>query len=178
MRGFIRPETTRFFRRWAETFAAGVIALVGLRVFWGAYTHFNWIGAAIGGLLMLIGLAAGWAAYHRAQFNREGDGPGLIEVTERQISYLTALGGDTVDIAAMTRLEIRSVPSLGRVWVLKQSDGPTLFIPITAAGSKNLFDAFSALPGIEQARLIEAVNSNDERKQVIWRAGPKFRALT
>ncbi|NOX74300.1 MAG: hypothetical protein GXP03_12015 [Alphaproteobacteria bacterium] len=182
MSGFIRPEMARFVRRWAETFAAGVIALVGLRIFWRAYTHYNWMGEAIGGLLMLIGFAAGWAAYRRAQFNHGGDGsvlpPGLIEVTERQISYFTSLGGDTVDIAAMTRLEIRSIPSLGRVWVLKQSEGPTLFIPVGAAGAKNLFDAFSALPGIEQSRLIEAVNTGGEHKRVIWRGDPKFRALT
>jgi hypothetical protein len=178
MSGLIRPEMARFFRRWAETIAAGVIALVGLRIFWRAYTHYNWMGEALGGLLILIGLAASWAAYRRAQFNRGGDGPGLIEVTERQISYMTSLGGDTVDIAAMTRLEIRSTPSLGRVWVLKQSDGPTLFIPVGAAGAKNLFDAFSALPGIEQARLIEAVNTDQDHKQVIWRADRQFRALT
>jgi hypothetical protein len=178
MSGFIRPEMARFLRRWAEPLAAGVIALVGLRIFWRAYTHFNWMGEAIGGLLILIGVAAGWAAYRRVQFNHEGDGPGLIEVTERQISYMTSLGGDTVDIAAMTRLELRSIPSLGRVWVLKQSEGPTLFIPVGAAGSKKLFDAFTALPGLEQSRLIEAVKSDIDHKLVVWRADTKFRTLT
>lgn len=180
MSGFIRPDTARFFRRWAEPIGAGGLALLGLYLLYRGTMRYNMVLQAIGLVLLLIGIAAFWAAYRRVQFNREGpnEGPGLIEVTERQITYLTPVGGGSVDLEAMTRLEIRYTMEFGRVWTLKQSEGPTLFIPISAAGSEKLFDAFSALPGMEPAKLIAAVNTESDQRVVIWRGSPRFRALT
>ena len=178
MSGFIRPELAQFFRRWREPIAAGVLAWVGAMFLWRGFTQYNWMSEAIGIVLLLIGLALFWAGYRRVQFNRQGDGPGLIEVTERQIYYMTPQGGGSVAIADMTRLEIRTMIEIGRVWVLKQSDDATLFIPLNAAGSEALFDAFSALPGMEVNNLIAAVNKTGETRQIVWRGTPKFQALT
>jgi len=99
-------------------------------------------------------------------------------VDEAQISYMTPTGGDSVALAALTRLELRHSPSDGRVWVLKQSEGPSLYIPVSAAGADGLFDAFSALPGIDTARLVAAVNAQSDQRDVIWRRPDRFRALT
>ncbi len=178
MSGFIRPELTQFFRRWREPIAAGVLAVIGAYFLWRGFVRYNSVLEIIGLVLLLIGLALVWTAYRRAQFNRTGRGPGLIEVTERRITYLSSQGGDSVDIAAMTRLEMRSTIEFGRVWVLKQSEGPSLYIPVSAAGSEALFDAFSALPGMETAKLIAALDTTGDQRTVIWRGSPRFRALT
>ncbi len=178
MSGFFRPETQKWLSRWREPVIAAIVALVGGRILWRGYIRYDWMLQAIGLILLLGGLAAFWAAYRRSQFGVGGLGPGLVEVTERRISFMTAAGGDFVDITAITRLEIRTTIAFGRVWVLKQSEGATLFIPLDATGSDTLFDAFSALPGIDPKRLIAAVNATGDSRDIIWRAQARFRALT
>lgn len=178
MSGFIRPDLARFFSRWAEPIGAGTLAIIGALMLWRGLSHYNGMQQILGVILLLAGLGLFWAAYRRAQFNRDGDGPGLIEVTERQVTYMTPTGGGSVDLEAMNRLEVRTTLEFGRVWVLKHSEGPSLFIPISAAGSEKLFDAFSALPGLEPAKLIAAVNNPGDQRLVIWRSDPQNRALT
>lgn len=178
MSGFIRPEIRAWLARWAEPMVAGTLAVVGLGILWRGFNRFDWMLQLIGAVLLLIGLASTWAGYRRSQFAQNDTGPGLVEVAERQIRYLTPNGGGAVDIEAMTRLEIRTMIDLGRVWVLKQSEGPVLFIPLSATGSETLFDAFSALPGMDVKLLIAAVNDGSDHRSVIWRGAPGFRALT
>jgi len=185
MSGFMRPEMQKWLRRWGEPLGAGLVALVGIRLLWRGFARYDWMLELIGLAFLMIGFAAFWAAYRRSQFASGGAVPGLvpglIDVTERRISLMTPEGGGNggfVDIAAMTRLEIRTSIEMGRVWVLKQSEGPTLFIPLEAAGSDKLFDAFSVLPGIDPVKLIAAAKSDSDHRVVIWRGSPRFRALT
>jgi len=175
---FLRPELVAWLRRWAESLISGGTALAGLVMLWHGFTRFNQVLELLGLVLLVIGGAMFWASYQRTRFARGQQGPGLVEVTERQISYLTAEGGDSVDLEALTRLELRSSLSEGRVWVLKAAQGPTLFIPTAAAGADRLFDAFSALPEMDTARLVAAINAKGEQRDVIWRAPTRFRALT
>ncbi len=174
----IRPELLRWLGRWGESVGAGALAMIGLLLLWRGLERYNWMTQAIGVGLLALGAAAFWASYQRSRFSAHRHGPGLVEITERRISYLTPAGGGSVDIAAMTRLELRSTLEFGRVWVLKQSEGPTLFVPVSATGAENLFDAFSALPGIETAKLISALNSPGDQRNVVWRGSPRFRPLT
>ena len=177
--GFIRPEIRRLAIRWAEPSAASLVVLTGLIVLLRGIARYNLVAELVGLAILLLGLAAFWAGLRRAQFRLHGaDGPGLVEVTEQQISYLTAEGGASVELQMMSRLEIRHSIGLGRVWVLHQSGAPTLYIPVSAKGTGALFDAFAALPGIDTQRLIAALNSNAERRLVIWRRSGEIRALT
>jgi len=178
MSGLIRPELRRKLARWAEPIIAAIVVLVGLRFLWRGLSRYDWMADAIGIVLIAIGLAVFWAAFRRVQFKRDELGPGLVDVTERRITYMTPVGGGSVDLEAMTRLEMRSTLEFGRVWVLKQSEGATLFIPVTAAGSEKLFDAFSVLPGLDPAKLLAALKTNSDQRDVIWRGSPRFRALT
>ncbi len=178
MSGFLRPQTKKWLSRWGEPLGAALVAALGGWLFWRGYGRYDWMLELIGLSLTPAGLAAGWAAFRRAQFAAENAGPGLVDVTERRVSYLTSEGGDFVDLEAMTRLEIRPTAGSGRLWVLKQSDGPTLYIPVTATGADQLFDAFSALPGVDQAKLIAAVHAPVDHRQVIWRGTGRFLRLT
>lgn len=178
MSGFIRPELRRQMTRWAEPIMAAGVALLGLMFLVRGLQRYNFITEAIGVVLLLIGAAAFWAAFRRVQFRQVGKGPGLVDVTERRITYMTSLGGDSVDLEAMTRLEIRNSMEFGRVWALKQAGGPTLFIPVAAAGSEKLFDVFAVLPDIDVAHMVASVNSSDANRTVIWRGDGRFPALT
>lgn len=178
MSSFIRPALKQELRRWAETAVTACLTVFGVFLIWRGIEGYNSILQSIGLVIFFVGIGLLWTAVRRAQFHRKGDGPGLIEVTERQVTYLAPYGGGSVDLEAMTRLEIRSSVEFGRVWVLKQSEGASLFIPVAAAGSDTLFDAFSTLPDIDVAKLVSAVNSDSDQRDVIWRGSPRFRALT
>ncbi|MBZ0128965.1 MAG: hypothetical protein K8F59_07600 [Rhodobacteraceae bacterium] len=178
MSGFLRPELKGQLIRWAEPVGAGAVALLGAVLIWRGFSRYDDITLMIGIALLLLGAAAFAAAYRRAQFHRDADGPGVVEVTERQITYMTPHGGGSVDIEALTRIEIRTLLEHGRSWVLKQSEGPALYIPIDAYGVDKLFDAFAVLPGLEPARLIAALKAGGDQRDVVWRGPPGFRALT
>jgi hypothetical protein len=174
----IRPELRLWLTRWGETLGAGVLASVGALTIWRGVLRYNWLTQSIGATLLFIGLGLFWVSFQRSRFSGRQIGPGLVEVTERQIRFMTANGGSAVDIAAMTRLELRTTIEYGRVWMLKQSEGPTLFIPVATTGSEKLFDAFSILPGMDPAKLIAAINSRSTDREIIWRGSTGFRALT
>jgi len=174
----LRPELRIWLTRWAESLAAGGLAVLGVLAILRGFHRYNQVLEMIGLVLVLLGGAVFWAAFQRARFARAQRGPGLVEVDERQIRYLTSYGGDTVDLAALTRLELRSSIDIGRIWVLKQAYGPTLFVPTSAAGADKLFDAFLALPEIDSARLVAAINAKGDQRDVIWRAPNRFRVLT
>jgi len=178
MNGFLRPEMRKWLSRWGEPLGAALVALFGARVLWRGVVRYDWMLELVGLFFLLIGLAAGWAAFRRAQFTVGNTGPGLVEVTERRITYMTPEGGGFVDIEAMTRLEMRRAWDRGRVWALKQSDGPSLYIPIDATGADKLFDAFSVLPGMDPAMLIAASNADGDHRMVIWRGKGRFLSLT
>lgn len=173
-----RPEVVRWLSRWSESLAAGGLTLMGLWALWRGFTRFNGVLELLGLALIILGAAVFWASYQRTRFARGQQGPGLVEVDERQIRYLTATVGASVDLAALTRVELRSGIETGRIWVLKNADGPTLFIPVSAAGADRLFDAFATLPDFDTARLVAAVNASGDQRDVIWRAATRFRALT
>lgn len=178
MSGFLRPEMKDHLQRWAEPVLAAVLAILGALLIWRGFARYDDITAMIGVALLVLGAAAFAAAFRRAQFHRAADGPGVVEVTERQITYMTPDGGGSVDIEALTRIEIRTMLKIGRTWVLKQSEGPALYIPIDAYGVDKLFDAFAVLPGLEPSRLIAALNARSAERDVVWRGPPGFRALT
>ncbi len=174
----IRPELRDWLDRWGETLIAGAVFLLGVWLIWHGYHRYNWMTQAIGLVLMVLGAALFWASYQRSRFSPRQQGPGLVEVTERRITYLTSLGGTSVDVAAMTRLELRTHDSFGQYWVLRHEDGPSLYIPTEATGAENLFDAFAVLPGIEPGKLIAAQKVTTTHRNVIWRRAGQFPTLT
>lgn len=148
----IRPEAMAVLRPWRETALALAVAAAGLRL------------AAEGGVLLLplglglTALGAVWAlnAWRRMRFAQNVGAPGMVEVNEGQIAYLgPAFGG----YAALEDLvEIRLMTMRGRrLWRLKQADGQVLLVPVDAAGAAALFDAFAALPGMDTAALVSAL---------------------
>jgi len=153
---FIRPEARATLWRLREMLAAAAVALAGL-----------WL-ILLGGLFLLlvgglvIGLAGGLAllGLRRLRFAQEGMAPGVVEVDEGQISYLgPAFGGS---ISTPELVELRLLTAAGRrMWRLKQADGQALLIPVEAVGAERLFDAFSALPGLDTQALVEALDARN-----------------
>lgn len=148
----IRPELAAAAHRWREVAAAGGVGAAGLWVASGG----GWVLVPLGGVI--VAAAGVWAvnAWRRMRFAQDVAAPGIVEVNEGQIAYMgPAFGG----YAALEDLvEIRLMTMRGRrLWRLRQADGQALLVPVDAAGAAALFDAFAALPGMDMAALVAAL---------------------
>ena len=160
---FIRPEAAAELKRWREAFvAAGVLAL-GL---WWGLTSFGllrWIGWA----LALAGGAFLWAAVQRARFHAGHGGLGVVEVDERQITYLAPAGGGIASLDLLTEVSLGPDRAGLPVWRFR-SGGDTLAIPVSAEGTTALFDVLTALPGANIEAAIRASRGRPPNRVVIW----------
>ena len=169
----IRPEVTTLFKRYSGAIAAGVIVLFGLWLMaLGGYILFP-LGlavAAIGGTLTV-------SALRKARFAQEVAAPGIVELDEAQVGYLAPELGGYLSLDELVELRILSLRGR-RVWRLKQADGQALLIPVDAAGSDRLFDAFANLPGMDSGALVAALQPSAlpqggltlaAETRVIWR---------
>ena len=85
----IRPELRARMYRWREVLVSLAVAAFGVWVFFlGGYFF-----GALGLLICGVAIGSGVIAARRLRFDVRGDTPGLIEVTEGQITYMSATGG-------------------------------------------------------------------------------------
>lgn len=161
----IRSDLAERLRPWAETLAA--LAATGFGVW--VFLLGGWVFWPLG---TLIAAAAGaWAldARRRMRFRHAGLGPGLVELDEGAIRYLSPnrlLGGE---IALRDLSEIRLMRLNGRShWRLKSADGQALLVPIDASGAEGLAGAFATLPGIDMGRIASALSPQAPTIQTVW----------
>lgn len=165
---FIRPEAAKFLRSYAEVFAGGLIALIGLY----NILRPGWVLQALGVVCILAGGAIAYTAFRRARFPAAKDGPGVVEVDERQISYFSAYSGGAVSIEALARIRIETTDSgpwgEDMYWIFEEDGGNTLHIPASASNIEGLFDAFSALDGVNYDAVTKATGSTENGEFLIW----------
>jgi hypothetical protein len=171
---FIRPEVAIWLLRWRESLVGGGLVGIGLWMFWRGLVRHNLIFQAAGAAVAIVGFSIAVTSYRRTAFALGGGtstaGPGVVEVTERRITYLTSIGGGIVHLDVLTRIELRNLPDGGRAWLLKQRGYQSILIPVDAVGSDQLFDVFSSLSGLEPDRLVAAVRSTAQPRTVVWQA--------
>lgn len=162
---FIRPEARAAVARWREAIAGAVVLALGL---WWALTSLGlirWAGVA----LVLIGAALAWAGAQRARFRGGHGGLGVVHVDERQVTYLAPVGGGFASLDALVQVEVaRDLAGLP-VWRFS-SPGEVLTIPLNAEGTDALFEALSALPGVDMQAAIRATSGRPDGPVVIWQA--------
>ncbi|MFN3722658.1 MAG: hypothetical protein ACK4VZ_06415 [Paracoccaceae bacterium] len=148
----IRPEARAALWRWREVALGGAVLALGLWLMrLGGY-----LLLPLGGAVGLAGVALAVLAWRRLRFASHGDAPGVVQVDEGQVSYMGPQVGGFVSLRDM--IELRLIGMRGqRLWRLKQADGQALLIPVEAAGSDALFDAFASLPGMSSADLVTAL---------------------
>jgi hypothetical protein len=157
----IRPE----LRPYRETVAALVATGLGLWVF----SRGGWVFWPLGALI--AGASALWAldAWRRLRFRSRATAPGVVELDEGAIRYLSPdrlLGGE---IALRDLSEIRLLRLNGRAhWRLKSLDGQALLVPVDARGADGLASAFAALPGVDMGRISAALKADGPTMQTLW----------
>ena len=160
---FIRPEAQAALLRWLEVLVGG--GMVALGLYWALSVGglLGWVGWA----LAIIGAALAMIGVRRVKFRQDGQGPGVVRVDEGKISYFGPLHGGAVAASELERLTLDPTHHPA-VWILEQPGWPPLHIPVNAAGTEDLFDAFSALPGLDSGQLIRHLNRDSPMPQVIW----------
>jgi len=165
---FVRPEVVAQILRWREALAAGGVTILGLWALGRGLGRGDWLMQGIGGVLVLGGAVVAWAAIQRARFRGGGQGPGLVRVTERQITYMGPIHGGAVALSRIEELALVPAGDGDLHWMLYHEDGPPLAIPLSADGAEALFDAFAALPGLDTARLVAAAQGHAPEKRLVW----------
>ncbi|MEO0938980.1 MAG: hypothetical protein AAFY38_12575 [Pseudomonadota bacterium] len=160
---FFRPEAKAALWRFREVLAGAAAALLALWWLVGA----GWLLTYIGGALLLASGALVAIGLQRARFRGPGGGAGVVQVTEGQISYFGPLTGGAVAVRDLERITLdrAQVPAH---WQLDQKGMPSLLIPVNAAGSEALFDAFAALPGLRTERMLGELHAGAANAVVIW----------
>ncbi|WP_156882930.1 hypothetical protein [Rhodovulum sp. P5] len=162
----IRPEVLERLLRWREALGGAAIAASGIWVFgFGGYFY-----RGLGVLFVLVGLGLAISALWRLRFRGSGAAPGVVQVDEGQITYLSAEGGGFVALSELNAVTLEFDGAGRRYWVLSQTGFPTVRIPTDAEGAEALFDAFMVLPGVSAGPLIAAVNRAPSNGPVtLWR---------
>ena len=159
----IRAELRAQLLRWRESLAG--LALAGLGGYWGLTSFgvlqwLGWAGVGLGAMLAVAGV-------QRARFRQPGQGPGVVTVDERQVTYFGPLSGGAVTLEALRALDLDRA-SRPAHWILYQDGQPPLAIPANAAGAEALFDAFAALPGLGTERMLAELQGPPGKVARIW----------
>lgn len=163
---FFRPEAQAALWRWRECILGGGLVLLGLWLVLGP----GLLLAVPGYALILAGAAAVWLGVQRARFRGADGGAGAVQVDEGQITYFGPLTGGTVALREMDRLSLERAMFPAH-WRLDQPGQSPLLIPVNAAGSEALFDAFASLPGLRTERMLTELHATRHQAVVIWRRG-------
>ncbi|MEL6550478.1 MAG: hypothetical protein AAFQ54_09555 [Pseudomonadota bacterium] len=150
----IRPEARRVLMDWKEILAGGLLIIVGGNWLTTGHT----LQPILGGVFALVGAALIAAGWRRVRFPAAEGGPGLVDVTERQITYMTGHGGAALAIDSLARVEVEARPN-GHAWIFTGLSGETLRIPGDARGADKLFDALVPLPGINYDQAVQAARA-------------------
>ncbi len=163
---FMRKEALAGVARWREAMVG--LAVTGLGLYWFVSIPglLRWPALA----LALVGAAVTWSGVQRARFYRGKGGLGLVQVDERQIIYLAPVGGGFASLEALTRVEIAPDRAGFPVWRFR-SPGEELTIPVNAEDSEKLFEALTALKGVNMEAAIRAAAGKPDKPVLIWSKG-------
>ena len=169
MANLIRPEAKAALLRHQQTIMGGAIVALGL---WLASLSFGivlWFAYAV----TLVGFVVAIDGLRRARFSKaaSGDGPGIVEIDERRISWMSAHFGGAVDMDLLKMVEVQVTAGAKALWIFTQTDGQRLAVPSAAQGAEKLIDALAALKGFDFATALKALEAKKEQRFVLWRAG-------
>jgi hypothetical protein len=169
----IRPEAAATILRWREA----ILGVTGILLGAGMMATSTGLPALLGLALALIGVVLAVTGLRHARFDVSDEiAPGVVEVVEGQITYLSPITGGSVALDDLVEVVFRRTAMGEAFWRLVSTES-TLYIPEGARGAEQLLDALSPLPGFDGGRMIRAVRSRRETTVKVW-SRPDHAALT
>jgi hypothetical protein len=169
----IRPEAAETILRWREALLGATGVLLGI----GMMATSSGLSALLGLALALVGAVLGISGIRHARFDTaEEDAPGLVEVDEGQITYLSPVMGGAVALDDLVEVVFRRTAMGEAFWKLVSTEA-TIYIPEGARGAEQLLDALAPLPGFDGGKMIRAVRARREATVKVW-SRPDHAALT
>lgn len=160
---FIRPEAAAVMNRWREAICGGTVLILGLFWIFGSRGLLYLLGFPV----VIIASVLIWVGIQRGRFRTDAGGAGAVQIDEGQIAYFGPMTGGAVALADLERLTlVRSLKPAH--WRLETPNAHGLLIPVNAAGSEALFDAFAKLPDLKTERMLAELNCSDDQPVVIW----------
>ena len=158
----IRPEALERLRDWREALIGlGLIAAGGWLML-----HPGYILPGLGAAVAFTGLALGLVGLRRLRCRAVGEGPGVVQGIEGQISFFGPHGGGVIARDEIIRLWLSAD---GTHWLVRAPDGRHLSIPRAARGAEALFDTFATLDGLDIAQLLRRIEAAPSlTDQLIW----------
>jgi len=168
---FVRPPIAAHFSKWHEAYFVVAILLFGTWMYLYGAARLNLIMQGLGLVVSLVGIILLRTTIQRIRFQLGQKAPGIVDVTEREISYFGPMHGKTISLDSLNKIELRESEAYAAIWVLHHSDGDPMIVPTTAKGSGRLFDAFASLSGVKMDMLVSAINQTPIQAKVIWQRG-------
>lgn len=137
---------------WHAMFGTGIIPYVGLAI------------AMAGAILLFTG-------FQRARIRSGKDGPGMVEVIERQVTYFSARNGVSFSLDDVSAINIDTTGGPNdeeMVWVFDVRGEGTFHIPGDAVGSEKLFDAVAGFMGANTRNVIRASGAKTTERFPVW----------
>jgi len=156
----IRPEVKTLVWKWREVLAALALATFGLWVavsFFGIVVWIGWLIVGLGAVLVVT-------SAQKVRFRGNTDGPGVVVLDERRVTYLGPEDGGVADLDLMVQLDVTPQPA----WRLINADGHFIDIPTNAKGVEVLFDAFTALPGLNTEYMLSVLSRTKPAQMTVW----------
>ncbi|MCG6885289.1 MAG: hypothetical protein LJE62_16190 [Silicimonas sp.] len=165
---FVRPEAAAFLKKWREAMIGAVVLMFNLNMAAGSsgvLNAFAWVGVLLGAALFIEGV-------RRARLPDKSGGLGVVEVDERQVTYLGPHGGGALSIDELARVKVRTAEK-GKAgsdffWEFTDRSGQRLTIPGDAENASALFDALTVLPGADYEAVIKASGLKEQREFLVW----------
>lgn len=159
MSDFLRPEAKATLSRWRETLIGAAVLGLGL---WLALTRFGFL-SWLGWIVAALGLALIYTGVQHLRFRSLGQGPGVVEITERRVAYYGPVVGGVADMDLLARLEL--IPGH---WRLTSLTGESLQIPVNATGAEALYDLFASLPGLRTEAMLQTLGAKPDAPVTVW----------
>ncbi|MEL6960149.1 MAG: hypothetical protein AAGL89_14480 [Pseudomonadota bacterium] len=160
----IRPEIKAGFWKWRDVILSA--ALVALGLYWGLLS--TGILRVLGLGLIVLGLGLAYGGWQRVRFRNRAAGPGVVTLDERRVIYMGPEDGGVADLDLMVQLDLAQPRGMGPAWRIINADGNHLDIPVGAAGADQLFDAFTALPGMKTDYMLSLLDQPRPAGMTVW----------
>ena len=164
---FVRDDAAATLRKYQEVLLGIVLILIGFWILVSFHGFLRWLSVP----LVVLGSVSTWNAWRRTRMKAANNGPGVVEIDERRLSYFGPFGGQSISLNDVTRIQIETTelgPFADDMFWLFYTGSELARVPSSAQGADAILDALSSFKGADYDAVIRASSSTKRDKFLIW----------